>query len=571
MKRMTALLLAVLAALTIPAAAAARGLSSVSVSPSPGSFITLTYQPSSHYSSSVYYSNIREVVLSGNQRLDLVNAALSQVGYHEGNSFSQLTGSNSSGSMNYTEYGYWYGRSVLGHDTGFFYEWCAMFTAWSARQARIPTSVINNASYAHAGSNPFYFNMTYHRSGTYVPKPGDLIFYDWAFNNKQWDHVGIVAFVENGRVHTVEGNASDQVLMRDISINNYEIQGYGEPAYTNADASALDVSKYTAPSGSISVGSSGSGVRWLQAALLHLGYPTPVDGNFGYNTQRQLKRFQSFCGLASDGVCGQNTVNAIKARLKAGSGNSADPSTYPVPTRTLRQGCTGSDVKWLQAALKKLGADITIDGNFGPATREKVVWAQNRLGLSKDGVCGPATRSRLIKATGSQQEPTGGSGADPSGYPVPTRTLKQTMSGDDVKWLQAALRKYGFTMSITGYFGTNTRANLVKFQQREGLEADGVCGVNTLKKLKEFLKIGASPQGPGYPEPARVLKEGCTGGDVKWLQTALKRLGYAVTVDGVFGSGTEAQLIAFQRAAGIAADGICGSETRKTIKSRLGW
>ena len=55
------------------------------------------YTPSSYYMSSVYYSNLCDVKLTGNQRLDLINVALSQVGYHEGNSVGQLDGANTSG------------------------------------------------------------------------------------------------------------------------------------------------------------------------------------------------------------------------------------------------------------------------------------------------------------------------------------------------------------------------------------------------------------------------------------------------------------------------------------------
>ncbi|MBO4563058.1 MAG: peptidoglycan-binding protein [Clostridia bacterium] len=531
---------------------------------SPASAASMTYTPTSQYSSSVYYRNLRELSLTGDQRLDIVNAALTQVGYHEGNSVSQLDGSNTPGTGNYSEYGYWYGTNVLGQNGGFFYEWCAMFIAWSARQARIPTNVINNASYAHAGSNPYYFNVTYHSRGNYTPKTGDLVFFDWFATERNWDHVGIVAYVENNRVHTVEGNASDQVIMREFSLNSYEIQGWGVPAYSNSSTNALNVSNYSVPTRSLSYGSTGNDVRWLQAALLHLGYPTPVDGVFGQNTQRQLKKFQTYKGLSADGVCGPNVRSAIQSALSSGSyAGASDPSVYPIPTRTLRVGCSGNDVRWLQAALKKLGASISVDGVFGSGTEAKVRWAQQKYGLTPDGVCGPATRTRIISALGS----SGGSGGG-SNYPVPTRTLRQGDSGNDVKWLQSALKKYGAEISVTGYFGSQTKAAVKEFQRSRGLTADGVCGPATRAKIKEYVS-GGSGSSSGYPVPTRVLKIGFSGNDVKWLQSALKRLGYNVTVDGKFGPATQTKLIAFQIDNCLVPDGICGPATRAAILAKL--
>ena len=557
MKRIAALILTLLL-LTggMASRASASGMPLCAYIPKSASALhpaSITYDPTGHYSGSVYYRNLREVSLSGDQRLDLVNIALSQVGYHEGNSVSQLDGSNKSGTGNYTEYGYWYGTRVLEQNSGFFYEWCAMFIAWSARQARIPKSIINNASYAHAGSNPYYFNVTFHPRGTYTPKTGDLVFFDWFATERNWDHVGIVAYVENNRVYTVEGNASDQVIMRQFSIHSYEIQGWGVPAYATSATNALSISNYSVPNRTLSCGSTGNDVRWLQAALLHLGYPTPVDGYFGANTQRQLKKFQSYKGLASDGVCGPNVRTAIKNALSSGGYSGAsDPSAYPVPIRTLREGSTGNDVRWLQAALNKLGASLSIDGSFGPGTKAKVVWAQQKYGLTPDGVCGPATRARIISALGSS-----GGGGGGSNYPVPTRTLREGMSGSDVKWLQSALKKAGYSMSVTGYFGSQTKENLKAFQRSRGLSADGVCGPATRAKLKVIAG--------GYPVPTRTLKKGCTGNDVKWLQSALTELGYTLTADGSFGSSTRAKVIAFQLDNGLVPDGICGPATRAAI------
>lgn len=532
------------------------------------------YTPSSYYMSSVYYSNLCDVKLTGNQRLDLINVALSQVGYHEGNSVGQLDGANTSGLYNYTEYGYWYGKNVLGNGSGFFNEWCAMFVAWSARNARIPKSIINNPAYAHVGSNPYYFNMAYHSRGTYIPKTGDLIFYDLAYSQKQWDHVGIVLYIENERVYTVEGNFSDMARLNDVSIYNSEIQGYGTPAYTNANSMAVNVSNYPIPERTLSYGMSGSDVKWLQAALLHNGYPCPIDGSFGSNTLRQLKRFQTNKALTPDGILGSGTRNALIRALSNGYSSVTDPSNYPEPSRVLRMGCKGNDVKWLQAVLKKLGASIAVDGEFGEGTKARVIWAQMMYGIEADGVCGPATRARL-KAALAGGQPTGGGEAeprstDPASYPIPERTLAFGNSGNDVRWVQAVMNKVGMPMNITGYFGDKTKNNTKRIQRYYGLEETGEVNSATLSALKRMNASGTFGQAQQeYPEPTRNLRNGCRGEDVKWLQSAIKSLGYSIQVDGIFGNGTEAKLKMLQTALGLSADGACGPATRQAIKKHL--
>lgn len=65
-----------------------------------------------------------------------------------------------------------------------------------------------------------------------------------------------------------------------------------------------------------------------------------------------------------------------------------------------------------------------------------------------------------------------------------------------------------------------------------------------------------------------LLKRGSSGPDVLTLQTTLKQLGFDPNgVDGTFGPGTEAALIAFQTAKGLAADGICGPSTMAALQS----
>jgi len=65
-----------------------------------------------------------------------------------------------------------------------------------------------------------------------------------------------------------------------------------------------------------------------------------------------------------------------------------------------------------------------------------------------------------------------------------------------------------------------------------------------------------------------VLKRDSSGPDVLNVQSTLKQLGFdPQAVDGVFGAGTEAAVIAFQRSKGLTPDGIVGPNTLAALQA----
>ena len=68
-----------------------------------------------------------------------------------------------------------------------------------------------------------------------------------------------------------------------------------------------------------------------------------------------------------------------------------------------------------------------------------------------------------------------------------------------------------------------------------------------------------------YEMPVETLKKGMSGDGVRWLQQALNRKGYSLTVDGVFGNATENAVKDFQSK--VFSDGIVGIQT-KTLLTR---
>ena len=145
---------------------------------------------------------------------------------------------------------------------------------------------------------------------------------------------------------------------------------------------------------------------------------------------------------------------------------------------------------------------------------------------------------------------------------MPTRTLREGSSGDDVKSVQSRLKALGYyTGTVDGNYGTGTMAAVASFQLRNNLSADGVAGKRTYKKLYSSDALAAistptSTPTTGVTRPTRLLYSGCTGDDVKSVQQRLKDLGYLTDkVDGKYGANTVAAMRAFQLRNGLTGSG----------------
>lgn len=180
--------------------------------------VTPNYTVSSAYRASEFYSNLLGVELTGNQREDIINVALSQVGYREGNYSGDTGGENDGYYNNYTESNYWY-HNYVSTDMpigGSYAPWCATFVSWCAEMAGIPRSIIGRSTCASRHS--YGFDVVFYAGGStlysssdndsrfmgynYTPKKGDLFF------TRSWSHVGLVVGVSGSYVITVEGNTN---------------------------------------------------------------------------------------------------------------------------------------------------------------------------------------------------------------------------------------------------------------------------------------------------------------------------------------------------------------------------
>ncbi|MCK9470987.1 MAG: CHAP domain-containing protein [Bacilli bacterium] len=137
----------------------------------------------------------------------LINIALAEKGYKEGQ-------------YGWTKFGEWYKQGYENLD------WCAMFVAWSSNEAGIPTTIIPRLAKVEFMKNYYerIGRFEFSNSG-YIPNRGDIIMFG------DTSHVGIVTYVQNGRVHTIEGNTSNTVAERSYALDDTYVLGYGIPDY----------------------------------------------------------------------------------------------------------------------------------------------------------------------------------------------------------------------------------------------------------------------------------------------------------------------------------------------------
>ena len=147
--------------------------------------------------------------------------------------------------------------------------------------------------------------------------------------------------------------------------------------------------------------------------------------------------------------------------------------------------------------------------------------------------------------------------------PACALTLKRGSTGTAVARVQRALVDQGYAdLRVDGKYGETTEIAVIRFQQQNGLKADGKAGPRTLNKLLGTSNIDNNPSMDGK------LRMGCTGSEVAQVQQLLKNLNYPVgRVDGIFGKKTYAAVRSFQSLNGIPVSGVVGDTTLETLKS----
>jgi peptidoglycan hydrolase-like protein with peptidoglycan-binding domain len=63
----------------------------------------------------------------------------------------------------------------------------------------------------------------------------------------------------------------------------------------------------------------------------------------------------------------------------------------------------------------------------------------------------------------------------------------------------------------------------------------------------------------------KTVAYGSVGADVNTLQSELRKHGYQLAVDGIFGPKTKAAVIGYQQSHGLEVDGIAGPQTWRSL------
>ncbi|MFL5864713.1 MAG: peptidoglycan-binding protein [Solirubrobacteraceae bacterium] len=194
---------------------------------------------------------------------------------------------------------------------------------------------------------------------------------------------------------------------------------------------------------------------------------------------------------------------------------------------------SGNDVQTLQTELTKAGFRTPAVGVFGPATEASVRRFERRYHLTVDGIVTRALVRRLglliIGATNADSTPGSGGTAlgqarsrkskaaakagdpttvitnstlvapvvqDGGSQHLGERTLRQGMRGHDVRVLQGYLTLAGFATAVDGDFGPGTQANVVNFEQANGLTANGVVTYPQSQVLRQVVAKAMTARGP---------------------------------------------------------------------------
>ncbi len=256
----------------------------------------------------------------------LLQVADGEVGYTEG-------------AHGYSKYGEWAGDPYA--------QWCAEFLCWCVDQVdqQHSTNLLKNVYPLYSGQNTgrswfitkgryivrwgnledwgyqwMQGDDSYITTGTYIPQPGDWVFFTWT-DDQNTDHVAMVEYCTrdkegNVNVHVIEGNTPVAVKRTVYPLTYTRILGYG---------TVHDVAETTMRYGNV-----GEKVQQLQNKLVYLGYlnADKATGTFGNATVDAVKAFQHAEGLKEHGVANKTMQDMLNKRYLAAV--DADPATWQV-------------------------------------------------------------------------------------------------------------------------------------------------------------------------------------------------------------------------------------------------
>lgn len=269
----------------------------------------------------------------------------------------------------------------------------------------------------------------------------------------------------------------------------------------------------------LKIGDAGNNVKLLQTQLNRISDNYPAipkiresNGVFGVDTRDAVTKFQQIFDLQPTGEVDKSTWYKIKQyyvgvkKLSDLVSEGITLEEVQVPfTNRLQEGNQGIGVKTIQYYLNILAyfnpalMMVPLNGIFGSETTEAVRTFQTFYGLPSTGIVGINTWNTMNRIYTETVENLREGYSGNRGKLYPGYFLSEGMQGTAVRDLQTYLSLIGKNyealpqLPVTGYFGEQTRAAVIAFQNAFGLDPSGVVGPitwNTIVQQYDFLVTG---------------------------------------------------------------------------------
>lgn len=293
------------------------------------------------------------------------------------------------------------------------------------------------------------------------------------------------------------------------------------PGYPDIRTSTAEVVQHTGSYNSpvYKKGDSGDKIEMIRRRFWAMDNSFTVSNFFDDTLENKIKEFQTANGLTSDGIVGSGTWKVLFPVLKKRTGSQAG-------------------AREMQALLNYQNYPVgTPDGLFGTGTETVLKAYQKARQLDADGICGEKTWQSLTLEEPFETEVLVDQNGDS------TALCEMGDSNDVVRQLQQRLATQ-YPLNVTGTYDSATNQYVLAYQTANSITANGIVGPITWNKLFPILKMGRG-----------------TKDQVRALQVLLYRQKHGLLIDGVFGSGTQAAVKAYQTLRNLTSDGIVGANT----------
>ena len=293
------------------------------------------------------------------------------------------------------------------------------------------------------------------------------------------------------------------------------------PGYPDIRSSAAEVVQHTGSYNSpvYRKGDSGDKIEMIRCRFWATDSSFIVSNFFDDVLEAKIKEFQTANSLTSDGIVGSGTWKVLFPVLKKRTGSQAG-------------------AREMQALLYYQNYPVgTPDGLFGTGTETVLKAYQQARQLDADGICGDKTWQSLTLEEPFETEVLIDQNGDS------TALCELGDSNDVVRQLQQRLATQ-YALDVTGTYDNTTDQYVRAYQTANSITANGIVGPITWNKLFPILKMGRG-----------------TKDQVRALQMLLYRQKHGLLIDGVFGSGTQAAVKAYQTLRNLTSDGIVGANT----------